>query len=1096
MIILTTKGCSMKKDKKRRICIIILVVCVLFLQAGYLTSSYADGPYALNNGYLRFGNGAETSVNFAGNLLQPFYYYAPYSAWYQLTFSTYALNSAIGVGGDGTASWNMNGTVVIDGVLSAHNLNTSSFSDGWGTIVSTGTLDIGGSQIEVQNTYMLPRSDGFIKILTKVTNKSASVIENVRYWVGTQDDFLDGSDSPTKERGNIADGEFTPISSASVRAGAIKIYNYRTCAFFFSSSDRANTSIYNTYSYFGSVISQNPASSPILSTGDQSYSMYVRMNDLSPDESDEFIWYYAAGEVGDLSGIFESISDDVAAEGQPKVSLSASATSMTEESDTVTLTATLSELVAEDVTVQLEYSGTATFGTDYTAGAATITISEGELTGTTTVTSLQDLIAEGDETIIVDVESVVNAVENGTQQITITIVDDDEAPVISSSETATLAEGSDGPVYTAEATDGDGDDITWSISGGADAASFEIDAATGELTFNGIADYETKNTYTVIIAASDGTNTATKTITLHITDVNEPPTDMTLSNSAILEESAVGTTIGTLSTEDVDAGDTFTYALVPGAGDTDNALFSIDGDDLKIGFVSDYETKSAYTVRIKSTDSGGEIVEKAFAITITDGNDRPVITSAATATFTSGRTGIAYIATATDDNGDTLEWSVSGVDAAKFNIESDTGVLTFVNPPNSSAPEDDDQDNIYHITVTVSDGSLLSEKDVAITVRRKPAAAKEPQETPTGRIVDTGQDGTGTLSGQDVKNLEEGDARIEVRSGGISYAVAASQINIDAISRQFGEDVALEDIDVNIRISNLRDQEVRVIEDAANANNFLLVVPPVEFEITCESNGQTVSVSRFNSYVERTIPIPAGVDPSKITTGVIINADGTFSHVPTTIIIIDGVYYARINSLTNSIYSVIYNPFTFSDLEGYWAQDMINNMGARLIVKGTDDNMYEPELDITRAEFATMTVRALGLLPGTEPSRFWDVDSNEWYNGYIQTATEYGLITGYEVDEFGPNDKIIREDAMVIIARALQVIGIDVDLEEAEVDELLAPFKDVQNAFPYIRSSVAACLKAEVIVGRYADAMEPKDHITRAEVAVILNRMLRNAALI
>jgi len=89
----------MKKDKKRRICIIILVVCVLFLQAGYLTSSYADGPYALNNGYLRFGNGAETSVNFAGNLLQPFYYYAPYSAWYQLTFSTYALNSAIGVGG-------------------------------------------------------------------------------------------------------------------------------------------------------------------------------------------------------------------------------------------------------------------------------------------------------------------------------------------------------------------------------------------------------------------------------------------------------------------------------------------------------------------------------------------------------------------------------------------------------------------------------------------------------------------------------------------------------------------------------------------------------------------------------------------------------------------------------------------------------------------------------------------------------------------------------------------------------------------------------------------------------------------------------------
>ena len=1086
----------MKENKRKHSVSIILVICLLFLQAGSLSVAYADALYAFNNGYLRFGTGSETSINSAGNLMQPFYYYAPDSAWYQLTYSDYALNSAIGVGGDGTSSWNMNGTISIDGTLSSHNLDTSSFSDGWGTIISTGTLDVGGSQIEVQNTYMLPQSEGFIKILTKVTNESASAIENVRYWVGTQDDYLDGSDRPTKERGNIADGEFTAIANASDRAGAIKIYNSRTCAFFFSSSDRANTSIYSTYSYFGNVISQNPATSPILETGDDSYSMYVRMNDLAPGESDEFIWYYAAGEVGDLSGVFESISDDVAAEGQPKVSLSTSESSVSEEPDTVTITATLSELVAGDVTVNLAYSGTASSETDYNAGAATITIDEGELTGTTTVGTLQDLIAEGDETIIVDVDSVVNAAENGTQRVTITIVDDDEAPVISSSGTATLAEGSDGLVYTGVATDGDGEPITWSISGGGDAASFEIDEMTGELTFTGLADYETKNTYTVIIAANDGTNTTTKTITLQITNVNETPTDIALSNNSILEESPVGTMVGSLSTQDVDAGDSFTYAFVAGEGAADNALFSIDGNDLEIGFLSDYETKNTYTVRIRSTDSGDETFEKAFAITIIDGNDRPVITSAGTAGFTSGRTGIVYIATATDDNGDTLEWSISGVDAAKFNIESDTGVLTFVSPPSSSNPEDDDQDNIYNITVTVSDGSLLAEKDLAVTVRRRPAALEEPEEepeeNPEGGIVDADDDGTGTLNGQTVKDLQGLDSEIEVRSGGISYSLAASQIDIDAISQQFGEDVALEDIDVNIRISNLNEEDVRVIEDAADSNNFLLVVPPVEFEITCESNGQTVSVSRFNSYVERTIPIPAGVDPSKITTGVIINADGTFSHVPTTIIIIDGVYYARINSLTNSTYSVIYNPFTFSDLNGYWAEDMINNMGARLIVKGTDDNMYEPELDITRAEFATMTVRALGLLPGTEPSRFFDVPSDEWYNGYVQTATEYGLITGYEVDEFGPNDRIIREDAMVIIARALKVIGIDVDLQEAEVNELLAPFMDVQNAFPYIRNSIAACLKAEVITGRYADAIEPKDYITRAEVAVILNRMLRN----
>ncbi len=414
------------------------------------------------------------------------------------------------------------------------------------------------------------------------------------------------------------------------------------------------------------------------------------------------------------------------------------------------------------------------------------------------------------------------------------------------------------------------------------------------------------------------------------------------------------------------------------------------------------------------------------------------------------------------------------------NVDDLNGTLDFTREPGENA-----ENYVVSASGFASDNYSFIYLDGILDIRNK-----------ASRNTADGQDGMGFFNGQTVKDLEGQNEKIQVQSGDVTYSLAASQINIDGISEQFGEEVALEDINVNIRISNLRQDEVRVIQDAANANNFLLVVPPVEFEITCESNGQTVSVSRFNSYVERTIAIPEGIDPSQITTGVIINADGTFSHVPTTIIIVDGKYYARINSLTNSTYSVIYNPATFDDLGGYWAEEIINNMGARLIVSGTGDNKYEPELDITRAEFAAMTVRALGLLPGSEPSRFLDVASEEWYNGYIQTASEYGLITGYEVDEFGPNDKIIREDAMVIIARAMGVIGMQTELSKEEVDALLEKFKDVKEAFEYIRNSMAACLKENIIIGRYEDAIEPKDYITRAEVAVILNRMLRRSELI
>jgi len=572
---------------------------------------------------------------------------------------------------------------------------------------------------------------------------------------------------------------------------------------------------------------------------------------------------------------------------------------------------------------------------------------------------------------------------------------------------------------------------------------------------------------------------------------NDASTVLGSSNSSIVidfeDSSSTGTPQAAVIYDDVTKtyGDaSFDHTASGGSG---TGAFSYSSDD------TDVATIDSTTGNVTILQAG------AVTLTATKAGDDTYDEASASCTFTVDKKDLTVQVNDTqkyrNDPDPEFTATINGfIDGES--IDDLDGLLAFAREPGENTGS-------YAVSASgfVSDNYSFSYLDGALNIRNRASGSDEddtddPEELPEDEILDADEDGTGSLNGQDVKDLESGDARIEVRSGGISYALAASQINIDAISEQFGEDVALEDINVNIRISNLREDEIRVIEDAANANNFLLVVPPVEFEITCESNGQTVSVSRFNSYVERTIPIPAGVDPYKITTGVIINEDGTFSHVPTTIIIIDGVYYARINSLTNSVYSIIYNPFTFSDLDGYWAEDMINNMGARLIVKGTDDNMYEPELDITRAEFATMTVRALGLLPGTEPSRFFDVASDEWYNGYIQTATEYGLITGYEIDEFGPNDKIIREDAMVIIARALKVIGIDVDLEEAEVNELLAAFKDVQNAFPYIRSSIAACLKAEVIIGRYADAIEPKDYITRAEVAVILNRMLRNTELI
>ena len=80
-------------------------------------------------------------------------------------------------------------------------------------------------------------------------------------------------------------------------------------------------------------------------------------------------------------------------------------------------------------------------------------------------------------------------------------------------------------------------------------------------------------------------------------------------SSLVIDENAAATEIGTLSTDDLDTNDTFTYELVSGEGDTDNSLFTIETDKLKNTDAFDFETKSSYSVRIKSTDSGSASVE-------------------------------------------------------------------------------------------------------------------------------------------------------------------------------------------------------------------------------------------------------------------------------------------------------------------------------------------------------------------------------------------------------------------------------------------------------------------------------------------------------
>ena len=120
---------------------------------------------------------------------------------------------------------------------------------------------------------------------------------------------------------------------------------------------------------------------------------------------------------------------------------------------------------------------------------------------------------------------------------------------------------------------------------------------------------------------ADNWNTVTANVSVTVNSVNSAPTDIGLTATSIAENNAVNANVGTLSTTDADAGDTFTYSLVAGTGSTDNSSFNISGTSLRASAAFDFETKSSYSIRVRTTDSAGAIFEKQFTITVTDVNE-------------------------------------------------------------------------------------------------------------------------------------------------------------------------------------------------------------------------------------------------------------------------------------------------------------------------------------------------------------------------------------------------------------------------------------------------------------------------------------------
>lgn len=168
-------------------------------------------------------------------------------------------------------------------------------------------------------------------------------------------------------------------------------------------------------------------------------------------------------------------------------------------------------------------------------------------------------------------------------------------------------------------TDADvGNTFTYTLvtgTGDTDNSSFNI---SGDLLRSSESfDYTTKSTYSIRIRTTDNqAGYFEKVFIINVVDVDSPPTNIILSNNILSNNTQLNSTIGTLSSVDVDPGDTFVYTLVSGTGDTDNSSFSISGDTLINNITFDYDIQSTYSIRVRSTDFYSEYFERQFQLNV------------------------------------------------------------------------------------------------------------------------------------------------------------------------------------------------------------------------------------------------------------------------------------------------------------------------------------------------------------------------------------------------------------------------------------------------------------------------------------------------
>ncbi|WP_276355688.1 S-layer homology domain-containing protein [Cohnella caldifontis] len=515
---------------------------------------------------------------------------------------------------------------------------------------------------------------------------------------------------------------------------------------------------------------------------------------------------------------------------------------------------------------------------------------------------------------------------------------------------------------------------------------------------------------------------------------------------------------------------------------------------------------------------------KTYTITIVKDSEPPspvaVVTgiSANTARLPSSGGGVSLSITGDHLTGQTLEVYVNGAKAVNAGIKSDTEAEAIVTLPGN----DSTSSKAYLLTVYLN-GEEAAGQSATVTVQgayynggesqyssilAKPAidlngTPFDPSAIDFTKSVFTMEatptDGTAyvSLPAAVLNDLASHGVgfTLEFRTPIGSYLVPSNLPSlIPGLNDLLGNRVDAEDTSFKITLTDKSADKVIQADFSKSLPNGVIQGATVDFHIDVLNNktNQTIgTASQFSQALTRMIPMPQDMKSEPGNWGAYRYNEpaGKFEFVPAEMVRIDGKLYSMIKSYSNSVYVTAQNAVSFADIQKHWGKAYVELAAAKTLVNGVGGGKYDPDKTVSRAEFASMLVNALGRgEPAAENAApYADVQPGAWYFGAVVQAKKFGLLDFAKGSRFLPNEPLTREEMATMLAAFVRLENSPKTSESVSLNG----YKDIGQADAAYLENIRQMIQLNIMKGTGTDTFDPKGATTRAQAAVVLIRTLQ-----